>query len=319
MEKIILAIAILFGSFSSSLSFADDSGNNVVEHEVVRRLAFFPFETDEEYKKEAESGWASAREFLMDTKRFYVASKKLMIQKDVYQPRHTIINTDAILLGKLLDADCIVSTFVTKTEIKMFAYSGIDGFILWQNSVSLNPSLPVNKQLEPLSLKLTQDFLASMPYQGFQIIDPLIGKAVFEEGDISLAKVDVGAKFGIQIGDTVQWLRIRRLNSNPLFQGGGEYRVVAEGEVTKIEKETLLVQIKRAVDIKSLDKKNLVSFPTETANLQSRYALAKEKSVSPTLLSEPLYPTETSSTKSKPLVTSVVSIGSIAALLLLAL
>ncbi len=131
-QKNFIAAILILNLFTglSLQTFADDSNSNVVDHEVVRRVAFFPFETDDEYKKDAEAGWSSVREFLSNTNRFYVATKKLMVQNDVFQPRHTILNTDAILLGKLLEADCIISTILTKTEMKMFAYSGVDGFIL---------------------------------------------------------------------------------------------------------------------------------------------------------------------------------------------
>ena len=58
------------------------------------------------------------------------------------------------------------------------------------------------------ALKLIQDFVASVPYQGFQIVDPLIAKPVFEEGRAMFAKVEVGKDAQIQKGDPVQWIRL---------------------------------------------------------------------------------------------------------------
>lgn len=316
--KLLLIMSLLI--FAGSSGYATDPQNeNTVEHEVVRGIAVLPIDTGGLHQQESDIAWDNTRRFLVDTKRFFVLSKKTLIHKDSYVARKTILNVDAMILGKLLEADCIITTYLTPTDIKMVAYSGIDGFILWQNSIQLNPANSTDKQLVPLTQKLIQNFLASFPYQAFQIVDPIIGTPTFEEGDITLAKADVGSQSHAVVGDTVQWLKIKRINSKPLFQGGGEYRVNAEGVITKIENETVLIQIKRAANLKDLSKKNLISFPAEYARLQSSYSLVKNNSISTTLLTEPLYPTETNSTQAKPLVTSVVSIGSIIALLILAL
>ncbi len=290
-----------------------------VTHQIVRRLALFPLAIDE-YKKEADAAWWGIREFFANSQRFLVATKRLMSQKDVFQPRKAIVPTDVILLAKVLDADCIISTFVNKNSLKMIAYDGDDGFPLWEKSLPFNASLPVEKQVESLSMKLAKDFIASLPYQGFQIVDPLIGKPVYEEGDVNLAKVDIGAKAQAQVGEQVQWITIERQSSAPLFQGGGLVRVLAEGEIIKTENQTVLVEIKRVNDVKQLIEKSLVSIPSESARLHTLYAIEEpgRPKISTLMLAQPMHPTETKSSQARPLLTSLASVAGLVALILLA-
>lgn len=288
-------------------------------HHVVRRLAVFPIFI-EDHRKEADAAWWSVREFLSTTQKFLVATKRLMTQKDVYQARKTIAPTDVILLSKVLDADCVISIYVNNQTLKMSAYSGEDGFLLWENSININPSIPTAKQIESLSTKLAKDFMASFPYQGFQILDPLIGKAVYEEGDVLLAKIDVGAKSAVQVGEQVQWLGIERQSSKALFQGGAALKIYAEGSIVKVENQTALVEIKRTTDVKLLGEKSLISIPSEFSRLQTEYALIDQSAprVTTLMLNSPMYPTETKSSQSKPLLTALASVASLVAMVLLA-
>src|SRR5690349_4977842 len=51
------------------------------------RWAVFPFDAaDDKLKIAAEKGWWNAREKITSKKRFLVASKQLLIQKDVFEP-----------------------------------------------------------------------------------------------------------------------------------------------------------------------------------------------------------------------------------------
>lgn len=319
----ILLSLLLYFSFAQNTTLEKPAESTETEsstvHGVVRRIAVFPLAV-EENRKEADAAWWTVREFLASTQRFLVATKRLMSQKDVFQPRKALPPTDVILLAKILDADCVISTYKTNDSLKMAAYSGSDGFLLWENSIAINPSLPVGKQLESVSLKLVRDFLATIPYQGFQIVDPLVGKSTYEEGDITLARIDMGAKANVQVGETVHWLEIERQNSKALFQGGGALKIFAEGSVVKVENQTALIEIKRMTDVKRLTEKSLISIPNEYSRVHAQFAMTDSSApkVSTLMLSSPMYPTETKSTQSRPLLTSLASVASLVALLLLA-
>src|SRR5690606_11007758 len=101
--------------------------------------------------------------------------------------------------------------------------------------IEINSSRPISKQIEDLAVALTRDFLATLPYQGFQIVDPINQEPIIEEGQNLLARIDVGAKSLAKPGQNIQWLEINRQSPAPLFQGGGQFKVIAEGEVLKTE------------------------------------------------------------------------------------
>lgn len=291
-----------------------------VNHEVIRRIVVFPLHTDGDFRKEADLAWWKVREFLSEQQRFLVATKRFMQQNEVFQPRKTFLISDAILLAKLLDSDCLVTTYLDNKKLHMNAYSGQDGLLLWKKSIDIVASKPISMQLEELAGKLIQDFLATLPYQGFQIVDPLNQEALIEEGNTILARVDVGAKSSATAGQKVQWLEIERSSPNPLFQGGAKVRVIAEGEVIKNENQVLTVEVKRVKDLKLLNKKSLVTIPDEYKRIYDLYAIRSSKDIQPnlTLLTEPMVDAKEKSEESRPLLVALTAIANIVIAILLA-
>lgn len=296
------------------------SGDKIL-HEVARRIVVFPLHTDGEYKKEADLAWWKIREFLSDQQRFLVATKRYMQQNEVFQPRRNLLISDVVLLAKLLESDCLITTYLEGKKLYMQAYSGQDGLPLWKKSIDITASKPISMQLEDLSAKLAQDFYSSIPYQGFQIVDPLNQEPLIEEGSTILARVDVGAKSSASPGQKVQWLEIERTSPNPLFQGGSKIRVIAEGEVIKNENQVLTVEVKRVKDIKLLDKRSLVSIPDEYKRLSDAYMIRNSKDIQPnlTLLSEPMTDAREKSEEARPLLVALSAVANILVALLLAL
>jgi hypothetical protein len=299
-------------SFFSVPAFAQS------EYLALRRLVVFPVETPTQYQAGADKAWWKVREELTNNRRFLIASKQFMIRKDVYQPRKALEPSDVVILGKLLDAQGLVVTHLKDRMLFMMVYSGETGITLWKNQFPLHPSVPIAEQLEGAALKLIQDFVSSIPYQGFQIIDPLMGKPVFEEGRAMFAKVEVGTDAQIQKGDPVQWIRLT--GSSPLFQEGGQVTIVAEGIVSEIERDILTIEIKRVTDIQHLKEKSLVRFPKEQQRLQEDLALKDRyrKQLSPEMLVADMKPSTTESSQYRPLLTAISAIASIAAFILLA-
>ncbi|MEQ1877196.1 MAG: hypothetical protein ABL958_11150, partial [Bdellovibrionia bacterium] len=217
--KYFIMVALLF--------FAVMRAQAQTEYSVLRRLVAFPVDTPSTFAGGADKAWWKVREELTNNRRFLIASKQFMIRKDVFQPRKEMEPADIVLLGKLLDAQGLIVTFLKDRQLQMVVYNGETGVTLWRNQYQLHPSVPISDQLESAALKLIQDFVSSVPYQGFQIVDPLLGRPVFEEGRAMYAKVEVGSDATVQKGDAVQWVRLT--GSSPLFQEGGQVTIVAEG------------------------------------------------------------------------------------------
>lgn len=295
--------------------------SHALKHNVIRRVTMFPFFTNGDYKQESEVSWWKSREYLSETQRFLVSTKRYLEQKDVFQPRKSLKITDSVLLSQILDSDCLITGYIENKKFIMEAYSGQDGQLLWTKSLALNAAKPVREQLEDVVLRLTRDFIATIPYHGFQIVDPLNDKAYTSEGENIVVRIDVGAKSGAQPGQKVQWIDVERTTAQPLFQGGSVIRVIAEGEVVKNENQVLTVNVKRAKDLTILNKKAIVHIPDEYKRLTTQYAIreniATEASVA--YLSEPMVDTESRKRETRPLLTALASIANVILVVLLAL
>jgi hypothetical protein len=290
-----------------------------IPHEVIRRIVVFPLDTDGQFSKEADLAWWKIREFLSDQQRFLVATKRYMQQNEVFQPRKNLLISDVILLAKLLESDCLITTYLENKKLFMNAYSGQDGLLLWKKSIDITASKPISLQLEDLSARLIGDFYASLPYQGFQIVDPLSQEPLMEEGTAILARVDVGAKSSAVPGQKTQWLEIERASPLPLFQGGARIRVIAEGEVVKNDNQVLTVDVKRVKDLKLLGKKSIITIPDEQKRLSEIYAIKSSKDIQPnlTMLSEPMVDAREKNEEARPLLVTLTAIANIVAAVLL--
>lgn len=318
-----LMIYSLFVVFSGSAFAQDETTDKPATSQYptgyLKKLVVFPMDNSKGYEKLAEDSWWKVRETLTDTKRFLVASKRFLVQKDALQPRSKLSPSDAILLGQLLESDALILMGIKNREVTITVYACVDGSLLWTRALPLHPSLPIEKQLVDSSLKLIRDFIASIPFHGLQILDPLIGKPVFEEGDVRLAKVDVGSNTRVVAGDPVQWVSVEKTTGAPLFIGGAQTNVIAEGEVIKNENGILLVEIKRLKSLDLLKTHSLLRLPKEAEFLATNHALQTSNPLAPELRYTPLPPSRPEGEKSKPLVTALVSIANFLAFLLLAL
>lgn len=318
----IFVLSICMGATSSLAQQVEtsepESSDNSYPNGYLRKLVVFPMDISKGYEKPAEDAWWKVRENLTDTKRFLVASKRFLVQKDALQPRSKFSPSDAILLGQLLESDALVLMTLKNRELTMTVYGCIDGAVVWTGTLSLHPSLPIEKQIEETAVKLVRDFISAIPFHGLQILDPLIGRPVFEEGDVRLSKVDVGSNTRVAVGDSAQWISIEKTANAPLYLNGGRINVIAEGEVVRNDNGILLIELKRFKDIKLLTTNSLVRLPKEAEYLTANFALQNSRSLSPELRYTPLPAARPSSEETKPLVTALASIANFIALLLLA-
>ena len=216
----LLVVVIL--SFTANLCFAQ------IEHNLLRKVVVFPIYVDQGQGKVAEDSWWKVREILAKDQRFLVATKRFLVKNEVFQPRKELSPADAIILGKLLDANGIVTTYLNKRKLTMLVYDGYSGLPLWKKSLNLQPSQTIKSQLNTAATRLIRDFIATIPYHGFQVVDPLMKRILTSEGDLTIAKVDIGKQEGVSTGDRVQWIKIFHSSTEPLFLGGARIEVFAE-------------------------------------------------------------------------------------------
>ncbi len=245
-----------------------------IEPLTIRRVTVFPISAKNASNNMLEEAWWKSREILTQNQRFLVASRRYMINRDVFQARQALKPADAIILGKILDSHALVTTFVKDGKISMQAYEGENGYLLWQKELTLHPAISINDQLVVATQNLMQDFLAAIPYQGLHIVDPIIGKAVYEEDGINLARVFIGSGSFIQANDPVEWIEMNSKPGQALLGDGLQITVIASGLVVSVDGDQAVVQIERASDMKKLADGKPVRFPKESQRLEQ--ALASE-------------------------------------------
>lgn len=311
-------------AFSSGISFAQGLGgvgrSFESEHQLIRRISVFPIQAPKEYREETDKMWWDLRELLTKDQRFLVASKNFLIQKDVFQPRAELDPSGAIILGKVLDAHALLTTELTDKVLTMRVYDGKYGRVLWQKSLELQTSLPVVKQLGPSAEKLAKDFLASLPYQGYVVKDPLKDEVIFRSGSTLTLKADVGTESQIEVGDQIQVVRLLSDSLKPLFMDNARLEVIAEGRVVAVAKNEVQVDLDRTVDPRLVKEGALVRIPKEVKRLKESFALQEnlKATVDPEYLSPRIMELKKQEAEKKPLMTSLTFIANLAAFLLLA-
>ncbi len=246
-----------------------------IEHKLIRRVAVFPIDSPSRESKAAEEAWWKMRDLLAKNERFLVATKRFLLKNDVYQARKELEPSDVIILGKLLDAHAVVVTFIKDRKMSMIVYDGYSGLKLWERSLNFQPSQTMKEQIGPASERLMGDFISQVPYQGFQILDPVMKTSLVNEGDLKVARVNVGSNGDFNEGDEVQWIQIFHSSTLPLFESGAKMEVVALGKVLKYEEGVVTVEVLRSAGNKFLVEGALVRFPKQVKKLQELYAIEK--------------------------------------------
>lgn len=316
--KILFPILMML-DFTSSI--AQTSSLDAIDHKVIRRITVFPIKTEPFLNEAAEEAWWKMREALTENKRFLVASKNYLVQKDVFQSRGELSPADAIILGKLLDADALVVTYLREKILHMRVYEGQYGRSLWHKEFQLQASIPVAKQIVGSTKKLILDFISSVPYQGFVITDGLIGKPVFSEGEKHLVKINIGENTSIEVGDQVQMVRIKSDSLRPLFLDGAMSEIFAEGRVVSISREIIVAEVLRATNIDEIHDLSLVRLPTESKRLRDIYGLNQEGSMGgpyPEMLVPGVSDLSREDSEKKPLLMAFSFVLNLAAFLILA-
>ncbi len=310
MRLTLAALGLLFCGMASAQT----------NHTLIRRISVFPIKTAPELSGIAEEAWWELREALTRDKRFLVASKNFLMQKDVYQAREVLSPADAIILGKLLDANAMITTWIDDRTLNMRVYEGEYGRPLWEYQLALQPSLPIAEQLQPAVVKLVNDFIASIPYHGFVVIDPLKGRPVYQEGRRMLVKAEIGLNAEVDVGDPVQLIRVYSDHLKPLFTHGASIEVFAEGRVVEQNRETLVIELDRVNRAAAIEEGTMVRLPRELKRLQQYYSLqdSLKTKIDPEFFSPGMTSAKQNVEETKPLISSLLFIANLAAFLLLA-
>lgn len=306
-----LLFFILFAILTPEISSAE------VKHSLLRRVAVFPIAGANVSNN--EEAWWQMRELLTKDQRFFVASRRFMVNRGVFQPRQVLKPADVIILSKILDAQALVVTYLQERTLHMKVYEGENGYLLWEGNAELHPAIPINDQLIRMSSQLMTAFILSIPYQGFQVIDEVIAKPIYETDEKKFAKVFIGSNSKIQVGDSAQWIEVAGDVGEAFFGASARVTILAEGRVTAVKGDKATIVIERLRDLSDLHENSLVRFPKEVNRLLGQYSdIDKSASLAPEYLSSEIKNVQEFSQDHSKASSSLMWIASLLGFLLLA-
>lgn len=308
-KNLIFAFVFLFSAFAHA----------EFQLQLTRRIAVFPIADSN--SSMAEDAWWQMRELLTKDQKFLIASKRFMINRGVFQPRKSLKPADAIILGKILDAQALVTCWVEDRKMRMRVYEGETGSSLWEGEGEFHPAIPIPDQIIKVSLRLMSDFIVSLPYQAYQVVDDVIGKPVYDQDARKFAQVFLGLNHKIEVGDLAQWVVVTGDSNQTLLNSAPRVTVFAEGTVSKILGDKAEIEILKMRDISELKESSLVRFPKEVSRLKELYSGGNEERsavLGNEYLSSEIRNVSESNQETHPTVTALAFIVNIASLILLA-
>lgn len=296
---------------------APSFSNAEIEHSLFRRVAVFPIA--DANVSNGEEAWWQMRELLTKDQRFFVASRRFMVNRGVFQPRKTLKPADAIILAKILDAQALVTSFLVDRTLNMRVYEGENGYLLWEGNAEFHPALPINDQLIRMSTQLMNAFILSIPYQAYQIVDPVVAKPVWEENGKRFAYAFIGPNSKLEVDDHAQWVQVTGDVGQAFFNSATKVTVIAEGRIKEIKNDKALIEIEKLTDPSDLKENSLIRFPKELKRLKDLYSENdKVSSLAPEYLSSELKKSEEFSNDHNSKSTFLIWLTSLAGFILLA-
>lgn len=251
-------LAILFFTTVMVLGFRASAE---FEMKLIKRLAVFPI-AEAQYGS-SEDAWWQMREVLTKEQRFLVASRRFMVNRGAFQPRKQLKPADVIILGKILDAEALVVSWIEDRTMKMRVYDGQNGFLIWQEDLNFHPAISINDQLIRVSGRLIQDFMTAIPWHGSTVMNTELNRVVYQVDKRTFAKIFVGSQRKLEPGDPVQWISVKGDISSSFLNTGLKVEVVAEGEVSSQNGDQVEVLVTRQRDPEDIYENALVRFPKD--------------------------------------------------------
>lgn len=249
------------------------------------RFAVFPVEflgergtrIDKATQERLDETWWQVREELADTGRFLVATRSFLQKADVFSPRGLLSTGDAVILGRYVESDAIMTLRLENRELSLHVWDSSDGSLAWSSQVELHPSVLIRDQVARVAREMVREFIAAMPYHGVTLKDHLARSAIFDEGGKKYARIQVGGgpdgptpATAIVPGQDVQWIQLQKVGLEPLFQGGAKAVVKAEGTIREVTDRVAKVEIRRALDMTVIRDGALVVVPAEAERLKKK-------------------------------------------------
>ncbi len=204
----------------------------------LKKWVVFPFEsTDEKLKPATDQAWWNVREKITEKKRFFVASRQFLVEKDVYQPRRTLKPDDVKYLAGHLDADVIITGFSEYRDFTLTAYLAQTGNAMWSKRLGFHPSLKAADQVLAVTQRLISELMDKIPYQGLVISN---------EGQDQIT-VDVGNNENLNTGDEISFIKITLPEKADIDSSIDLWNtsVVAIGKVRQSKKSSAAVDVKK--------------------------------------------------------------------------
>jgi hypothetical protein len=135
-----------------------------------------------------------------------------------------------------------------------------------------------------------------------------------------LVKAEIGTGAEVEVGDTVQLVRIYSDHIKPLFTHGASVEVFAEGRVVEQSGESIVVELDRLNRANVIQEGTLVRVPKELKRLQALYAIqdSLKSKIDPEFFTPGMTSAKQEEAETKPLVASLMFVANMAAFLLLA-
>jgi len=211
----------------------------------IKRVAIFPARgVDDTLVDEL---WWQLREAIAADGRFDVATRRLMINRQVLAPRSELKPADAVILGRVLDADLLITHYVIKKKAVVSAVRAVDGLLVWRDEVPLNPAIPDSDQLLPIFKSVMTAFLNAVPYAGYQVLSPDTQKLYESDGSLGFVYVSTPNAESL-LGQKIYWLNVT-YSSQPLLKAKGAFQPLSWGKsVEFIRPNILKVKLERPFD-----------------------------------------------------------------------
>lgn len=211
----------------------------------LTRWAVFPFSiADDKLKESGDKAWWNLREQITSKKRFMVASKQFLIQREVFQPRKELSRDDVQYLAQHLEADVLVTGYSEYRDFKLNIYLAQTGDLIWTKKLTFHPSLRASDQILRVSERLVAEALRAIPYHGVSV-------EIEEQPQLPhTVAIDVGLNDNLNVGDEINlfYLSLPQRNKDddesvPLSFEKIVSQYVTTGKVSSVKKKFAIVQL----------------------------------------------------------------------------
>jgi hypothetical protein len=258
-----------------------------IEVPLVRKVAVFPIAGAA--GEAAEDAWWQSREVLTKDQRFYVASRRMMVNRGAFQPRRNLKPADAIILGKILDAQALMTFQLDQRTLLMKVFESENGRLFYESKFDFHPVLSVNEQLKKAVNQLSEQFLKNQLFHGFVISNPLFKELIYEIKDKKVITVFKGG-FLLEPGDQVRVIKALAQNEGALVSAETRLEVIALGKVLSVAENEAQVELQQISSEEDLKEFSFVLFDKyskefgyledkESSNLATEYLTSELKDI----------------------------------------